>query len=261
MGKQSVPLPGPPPPDDAPPYASTSASTSTAEPPPADAPPSYTDLFDNPDEVHPPSTFFLHGRFLFPASNPTAPSHELSRAMHAQEQATTSIDFSRLEYRVRNTADGTPMVAPRAKALYKMLHEPILFTRDFESRLQCVSRQGLGNMTFKKAPFPRSEWRAARKPVEVGTGDLKGKRRDSGAGSDWYFAVKKAGTTYEWRDREGSLVATQAEVEGPGGSGGIEFRLEIVVPLTRRMREALLVLWCMWLWQLQVSGKQSLPGK
>jgi hypothetical protein len=44
------------------------------------------------------------------------------------------------------------------------------------------------------------------------------------------------------------------------GVGGEEvFRLRILVPLSRRMRDSLVALWCLWMWHIRIE--ENIPKR
>jgi len=205
-------------------------------------PPSYQEQRDDPEEIMQPASFVMHGRFIYALPNESSPLYELSRVIHAQGAATTNIEFHRLEYRVRTHRDGTPDVSQRAKHIYNISRNPVLFTDDYRiCNLHSVSRKTLGHhLILKKSPFPHSGYRATiASSEEGGTG---GKRPRS----QYFFWLKNVKGAYKWFDQSGKYVATQAETKE--GQEQAEYRLMVVEPLTRRMRDGLVALWCLWLW-------------
>ena len=236
----SIPLPDSVYPD-APPGFSVASGQ-----PPSEEPPSYQERSDDPDELLQPINLVLHGRFVYAAPNESSPLYELSRVIHAQGEATTNIEFQRLEYRVRTRPDGTPSVSQRGKHIYNISHVPILFADECQSTLHAVSRKGLGNhLVLKKSPFPHSGHRAAIASEEEGG---KGKKRPR---NDYFFWVKeKKGKnepeSYQWFNLDGKLVATHASAGIDEGQP--EYVLMILEPLTRRILDGLVAFWCLWLW-------------
>ena len=53
------------------------------------------------------------------------------------------------------------------------------------------------------------------------------------------------------------MVATQVTMEDDG-SGLPEYRLVVGVDMTKRMREALLALWCLWLWHQHLNRRDGI---
>ncbi|KAK4446938.1 hypothetical protein QBC34DRAFT_144461 [Podospora aff. communis PSN243] len=222
---------------------------------PTDAPPDYQEKVDDPDEILQPINYVMHGRFIYASPNETSPLYELSRVIHAQGEATTNIEFHRLDYRVRTRQDGTPNVAHRSKHVYNISHLPIMFCGDYQCHLQSLSRKALGgHMVLKKAPFPHSGFRATLASEDEGG---KGKKRPK---NEYFFWLKlnKTNGTSEWYDWTGRMVATQ--VEGMH-QGQPEFMLMVLEPLTRRMMDGLVAFWCLWLWHMHASNTVVKKGK
>ena len=238
-----------------PPHSFSPPGPGSAHPPAFEDPPSYREQVDDPDELQQPIIFTLRGRFVYAPPDESSPLYELSRVIHAQGEATTTIEFQRLEYRVRTTNNG-PTVAQRGKHLYNMMHVPIVFSQGYQCAMESVSRRGLGNVVLKKSPFPHSGYRAAA-PTEKDLGfDVKTKKTAKAAKNDYFFLVKeKKGKAedgcYEWTDTEGRVVATQ--VSSDLAEGPPVFKLIVGVPLTRRMLDGLVAVWCLWLWHIHAT--------
>jgi len=205
-------------------------------------PPTYQEQRDDPEEILQPASFVIRGRFIYAPPNESSPLYELSRVIHAQGAATTNIEFHRLEYRVRPRRDGTPDVSQRPKHIYNITRVPVLFTDDERiCNLHSVSRKTLGHhLVLKRSPFPHSGYRATIASAEEGGTGWKRPR------GQYFFWLKHVKGAYKWFDRSGKHVATQAEVGEE--EGRVEYRLMVVEPLTRRMRDGLVALWCLWLW-------------
>ncbi|KAK0620680.1 hypothetical protein B0T14DRAFT_497163 [Immersiella caudata] len=239
---------------DAPPNFSTVASGAPALP--SEAPPDYQEKVDNPDEILQPINYVMHGRFIYASPNESSPLYELSRVIHAQGEATTNIEFHRLEYRVRTRQDGTPNVANRQKHIYNIGHLADIFSGNFQCSLQSVTRKALGNhLALKKAPFPHSGYRATL--ASEGEGG-KGKQRPKNERYFFWMKINKTHGTCEWFDSTGRMVATQAEGMQQGQP---EFMLMVLEPLTRRMMDGLMAFWCLWLWHVHASHTVVKKGK
>ncbi|KAK5652341.1 hypothetical protein OQA88_10533 [Cercophora sp. LCS_1] len=234
------------------------------EPPPPFAPeaanpvqpPAYHEQRDDPNEIVQPVTYALHGRFVYGLPNTSSPLYELSRVIHAQGDATTSIEFQRLDYRVRTQSDGTPRVAHRGKHLYNLIHLPDAWVMDYQFSLQSITRKTLGNVIMKKSPFPHSGFRVYKQLTDEEI--EREKKRGNKPKHDFYFVIKDKKNTWEWCDGQGNVVATQ--VSTMGSDGLPEHNLLVLVPLTRRMMDALVALWCLWLWNIHASGAKEKRG-
>ncbi|KAK1758775.1 hypothetical protein QBC47DRAFT_397598 [Echria macrotheca] len=221
-------------------------------PPSVEEPPAYQEQRDDPNEVLQPVNLVMHGRFIYSSPNESAPLYELSRTIHAQGEATTCIEFKRLDYRVRTGADGSPDVAHREKHLYNLMHLPIIFGAGSQMSLQPMTRKGLGDVSLKRSPFPHSGFRASRQMSEHEAEREKKRGRDPRR--EYHFVVKETKHGFEWLDQEGTAVAHQVVSER---DGQIECFLFVSVPLTRRMLDGLVALWCLWVWHQHTKGKQA----
>ena len=233
-------------------YQDLPSHTAHEEPPSA---PSYGDAVNGPDQEQRPMTLILRGRFVYPEENQTTELYQLSRALLAQGAAVRSIEFSRVDRRVTTLPpDHEPTIKTRLKALYSLARQPILsrsiakaggFKMDCQMVLESLSKQCMGDMTLTKPEtLFHQEYRAEQK------------RRDVLPGSGGYeFVVKaKAGGHYRWKDNNRLELAKQvvgATTDEP------EYRLEILKPQARRSREALVALWCLFLWELNQEVKEA----
>jgi len=201
-------------------------------------------------------TYALHGRYVYGLPNTSSPLYELSRVIHAQGEVTTSIEFQRLEYRIKTLSDGTPNVTHRGKHLYNLQHLPEVLAWDYRFALESVTRKGLGNVVVRKSPFPHSGYRASRHLSEEEM--EREKRRGNDPKKQFWFVVRDKKNIWEWCDAQGNVVATQASGVSPEGHH--EHNLLVLVPLTKRMMDALVALWCLWLWNIHASGKTDNMG-
>ena len=218
--------------------------------PPYDDPPAYRQEANDPDEIVQPAVLILDGQFIYSESIRSSPLYELSRVIHAQSATTTEIDFQRLEYRSKTLADGSPSIAKRERQLYKLQRVPFFnqVRHESECYMKALSNKGIGTVGFKKAPFPHSGLRAARILSESQKKDSNLKRR-------FIFALKENGSVFEWTDSNGRLVATQTRDD----TG--RHMLLVALPLSRRLLDSLVALWCVWLWQLHLDYLGEGQGK
>ena len=239
-------------------------------------PPAYASRAEagaDPDEMLEPAVFVLHGRFIHPqgpsgdASSDLA--YQLSSAIGDLGPATGSVDFERIDPRVRTAADGTPSVSTRAKGVYTleyrrpMSHLGIPFT----ARLRAQSRKSLGEVGIEKSPVFHHGYRAVRVLSDADKAFLERKKMQ--AKKVHHFVIKEGrGEGWEWSDPNGRRVAAQEVSWGSGDGGGegegksegkakakveSEHKLAVLVPLPRRERDGLVALWCLWMWHLHLE--------
>ncbi|KAL2120245.1 hypothetical protein VTJ04DRAFT_4271 [Mycothermus thermophilus] len=280
------PSSGPDPPADSVPPVSSAAPTIPA--PPAtgpDEPPPYEARTEtaalDPDEILPPTTFVIHGRFIYPlipsssssagAAEPdSVPVYELSRVIHVPEQAAEAIDFSRIDPRVRTDADGSPTITTRAKLMYTMRYRRTLFYGNvpFSAWLEPHSRKSLGRVEIEKSPLFHRGYRAL--PV-MSEAERRGRQKRGLEVPEYFFCVREQGITnkqWEWCDKKGKVVARQIRERNPepqqraddaeqreatGTKAQEVYKLEIVQPMSRCDRDGLVALWCLWMLHIHIN--------
>lgn len=221
--------------------AGPSSSSAMADLPP---PPAYQAQRDDPGEILEPTIFILADRFIHSESMSTPPRYQLSRVIHAVGEATHTIEFERVEARIRTLSDGTPTVTDRGRHLYDLHHYSALFSSDFHCGLESVNRKGIGKVAIMKSPFPHSGYRATRVPGEME------KKPDKNA---YMYVIKEKKDTFEWSDSSGKAIATEVFRDG-------QQMLLVAVPLTRRKMDGLVALWCLWMWHVHIEEIKTPAG-
>ncbi|KAK3290416.1 uncharacterized protein B0H64DRAFT_57862 [Chaetomium fimeti] len=268
----------------------TNNNTAPAGNPPPYQPPAYELRPDttapDPDELLDPCTLVIHGRFIYPllpapgSADPhtgeadSEPIYQLSRAIHEQGAAAERIEFQRLDLRIRNNGNDDPdavagpSLARRAKDVYWLEHRKPMVRAGipFQAWLEPQTRKALGKVRVEKSPAFRTGYRANRvvSDAERRWMEREGKKVKKG---EFYFVVKEKGIggigggEWEWSDPEGRVVAVQVReaVDGEDTSGGEVFRLRLLVPLSRRMRDTLVALWCLWMWHIRIE--ENIPKR
>ena len=140
-------------------------------------------------------------------------------------------------HRVKTLSDGSPSVAARGKHIYNLQHYSVLFSADFQCGIEPLSRKGIGKVAIKTCSFPHSGYRAARVPSD---------REKNFDKSVYIFAIKERKEVFEWLDAKGNVVATEDQRDG-------QHMLFVSVPLTRRMMDGLVALWCLWMWHVHID--------
>ena len=236
---------------------------------PAEEPPAYNSSpYPDPSEILPPCRLVLHGRFIYPllsSGEPDSePLYQLSRAIHVLTRATDTIDFARLDFRVRPSTsadDGGPSVSKRAKDVYVLRHQNRLLYAGipFSARLLPQSRKTVGEVSIEKSPVFRHGYRAMSvvSEEERVAVERKGGKVKTG---EYHFVMReeKSGM-WLWKDPAGALVAKQKREKPVVEGGEAVYSLEVLVPLSRRLRDALVALWCLWMWHIHIE--ESTPRK
>jgi hypothetical protein len=267
--------------EDAPPYD----EKALAPPPaalPGEEPPAYElrpeGAGPDPDEVLDPAIFVIHGHFIYLQSaagdTDSEPVYKLSRAIHAQGNATEKVDFQRFDLRVRTAADGSPAVSKRPKDVYTLHHrKPMRISGiPFQAWMEPQSRKTLGKVSIEKSPVFHSGFRALRVVTDAGQLWLKRQGKPPVKKGEYHFVVKEQGeTAWQWNDADGAVVAHQVQVcrnaspdAAAAGQPGqqqqqqqqaaeVEHILKVLVPQPRRARDGLVALWCLWMLHLQTE--------
>lgn len=245
-------------------------SLAKAAPPPyvatTDTPPIYLPegsaaSAPDPNETLDPAVFTLHGRFVYPqlpSGEPDSePVYQLSRAIHTQGRATETIEFQRLDPRVRTAHDdGSPVVFRHAKDIYVLRHQnPMHYAGiPFSARLLPCSRKTLGEVAIEKSPLFHHGYRAMKavSDEERVALERKGVKVKKG---EYHFVMKEAQgeETWLWSGPDGKALASQV-CEAPAAEGDeAHYKLNVLVPLSRRVRDGLVATWCLWMWHLHIE--------
>ncbi|KAM7189021.1 hypothetical protein V8F20_010324 [Naviculisporaceae sp. PSN 640] len=217
-------------------HAGLAAEPSSWLPADLPPPPDYQEQRDDPGEILEPTIFVLKDRFIYSESM-SAPRYQLSRVIHAQGQATNTIQFERVENRIRTLSDGTPTVTNRGRHIYDLHHFSSVFASEFGCEIEPVTRKGIGKAAIKKSPFPHSGYRVTKIPGEME------KKPDKNA---YMYVIKEKKDVFEWADSNGKVIATEACRDG-------QPMLLVAVPLTRRKLDGLVALWCLWMWHVHIE--------
>lgn len=220
------------------------ANSGIAGPADLPPPPGYQEQRDDPGEIIEPAIYILADRFIYSESMSTPPRYQLSRVIHAQGEATNTIQFERVDNRVRTLSDGTPSVTSRGRHIYDLHHFSSLFSSDIECGIESVARKGIGKAAIKKSPFPHSGYRVTRIPGEME------KKPDKNV---FMYVIKEKKGVFEWADSDGKVIATEACRDG-------QPMLLVAVPLTRRRLDGLVALWCLWMWHVHVEKIKTPAG-
>ncbi|KAK4108999.1 hypothetical protein N656DRAFT_792223 [Canariomyces notabilis] len=212
------------------------------------------------EEIVQPRVLVLHGRFIYAEVTSgvadSEPLYQLSRAIHAQGRVTQTIEFQRVDYRVRTTANGSPAVSKRFKDLYIMRYMPPLayLGTPFQASLQPQSRHTVGEVQIVKSPIFHSGYRALKVLSESEMARLK--REGKKVKKDGYHFVMKEGEAgaWEWTNNDGTLVARQVCESRSGDANEVEHRLLVLVPLPRQTLDGLVAMWCLWMWHLHITA-------
>lgn len=237
----------------------------------------------SPDDVLPPSTFAIRGRFIYscPSSSSvgggeisTEPAYQLSRDIHAQERASagTTIEFERVDHKFKTSArSGNLTHTKRGKPLYNLEYHLPLLSMNWQALAKPTSRKTLGHVSLEKPSSLHRGYRAYKMLSEAQEAFLK-KKTGSTPKRTCLFSFRQVDeehAVWEWKDGEGKVIARQWRDHRSGGNrsgaadgkkaqdgGEEEYKLEVVVEVSRRVMDSLVALWCLWMWHLQIVGMQ-----
>ncbi|KAL2156753.1 hypothetical protein VTH82DRAFT_1499 [Thermothelomyces myriococcoides] len=247
----------------------------------------------DPDEILDPCTLVIRGRSIYSypitgspypiSDDDTAdktPEYQLTIPIHVRGTPAGEMVLQRMDPRVRTAADGTPVVSRRAKDIYRLEHRRpmVLAGIPAENWLVPLTRKALGNIRIERSPAFHSGYRAlkVRSDAEIRGLENLGLKVKKG---EYWFAIKGGkDDCWEWTNECGTIVAHQLR-EGPAdptdddGSSSSKpdadakvatelreedavYSLRIVQSLSRRERDSLVALWCLWMWHRHIEGNK-----
>lgn len=214
-------------------------------------PPAYTQDTQPVDQhdLLAPVTLLLAGTTIHStASASSPPLYQLSKPIGHLRVSNTTVEFNRLDYRVKNDQTTTS----RQKHVFNLVEPPYLTDPTFTFHAESFSRTNVGHIGLKMHR-PKSRrfgflssssnsssvpgWRAIRatKPREGANLEAK----------ETIFVIHdRERGRHEWRDGEegdGKVLAYETAEDGI-------FRLQIVETMERKWRDALVATWCLRLW-------------
>ncbi|KAL2163887.1 hypothetical protein VTH06DRAFT_3099 [Thermothelomyces fergusii] len=252
----------------------------------------------DPDEILDPCTLVLRGRFIYRVTDSPSPTadgattpaeYQLTNPIHEPGIPAGEMVLQRLDPRVRMAADGTPVVARRAKDIYRLEHRrPMpLAGIPAEIWLEPLTRKALGAVRLERSPvFFHSGYRAVRVRSDAELRALRQRGVKVKKGEYWFAVKGGRDDCWEWSDDHGAVVARQVREaadpvdtnvhacarahaaadaaagpsSGPGPGGDVKaeqrgdvYSLKIVKPLSRRERDSLVALWCLWMWHHHIE--------
>ncbi|KAI1865070.1 uncharacterized protein JN550_008616 [Neoarthrinium moseri] len=175
-------------------------------------------------QVMSPGTLVLSNHHVIPAScsnSDPKPLYELSRGVAVLSNATTSVEFSRLDHSVSQSVSGEPTLRVRKRQLYSLEH----FRNGY---------LGKGSRGSPPKKVKRDSGEYGEPCFVEGT---------TSSESPILFAVRwvKRDGLYEWADYAGKQVAVESIA---GGTHTLDVRIE----LPRQSFDVLVALWCLRIW-------------
>lgn len=225
-------------------------------------PPSYNDATeDQNDSIIQPAILVLAGQSVHAESAASAPLYEVNRGIATLSNATSEVEFNRVERTVKATRTGEPSIKSRQQEIYKLMSmgehtrlvKKLMFVPESTPSfyIKAVSRRRtLGNIGLKKEKrlFQDPRWLAL--PV-----DLSGKRSEYGLptfinDSKALFDIRRKDGRWTWSDADGALIAMEDDADN-------QFRLIVTRALHRETLDALVALWCCRIWQDSADSQEK----
>ncbi|RYP67190.1 hypothetical protein DL769_005822 [Monosporascus sp. CRB-8-3] len=195
------------------------------------------------DEVVQPVILVLTGQCICAQASGMTPLYELSQDIRQPSHGVSKASLSRVIWKVRTNADGTPHVTQRNRHIFDLRRLPSLLSKGFPYCLDPVSRSATGNLGLKTLSFPRSGFKMVRLEPEKGEGLPKGykamRRSDREAGT--VFEIRKKHGHYEWIGSDGRRLAVEDDVAD-------EHKLIVTTPMSRATADAMVASWSLRIW-------------
>jgi hypothetical protein len=202
-------------------------------------------------EILPSHAIVLADLKVYAEDNSSIPLYSLSHSIFAIPQATSSIQFERVEGAF-SQARSSVSVKEGGEQLFYMVHpENAQYRMDTPGYyLTSVSAEMMGNIILDKteSKLQKSEFKALLSP---GT-NCKNNPLFSEHASQVLFTAKaswKSGR-YKWTDSLGQEVASEDTKE-------LKYGLDIKLSLERHMRDALVALWILRLWHDVAESREA----
>ncbi|RYP20617.1 hypothetical protein DL765_002688 [Monosporascus sp. GIB2] len=210
----------------------------------AEYPPPYITANQNDaEEVVQPVILVLRGQHICAQASGMTPLYELSQDIRQPSHGESKASLSRVTWKVRTNADGTPRVTQRNRHIFDLKHLPSLLSKGFPYCLDPVMQSTAGNLGLKTLSFPRSGFKMVQLEPKKGEGLPKGykamRRSDREAGT--MFEIRKKRGHYEWIGPDGRRLAVEDDVAD-------ERKLIVTAPTSRAIADAMVASWTLRIW-------------
>ncbi|KAI8185212.1 hypothetical protein KHU50_013305 [Colletotrichum sp. SAR 10_65] len=203
----------------------------------ASLPPEYTEDASDVQETLQPDTLRRADRFIHSANSAETDSgvYETNREIDSLRENDRKIEFSRIDYSLkrRGGRDSTaaPEIVAHPKHVFNIERPPLVVQEPFSYYIRAVSRSGIGAVGVRFS--------------KIGKGSICKAwlvKRKLNATSDWeakelLFDVRINNDVCDWMDDSGRRLAVEESRDGINS-------LNILVPMERAMRDALVATWC-----------------
>ncbi|KAF0331189.1 hypothetical protein GQ607_001497 [Colletotrichum asianum] len=211
----------------------------------ASLPPEYTEDASDVQETLPPDTLRRADRFIHSANSAEADCgvYETNREIDSLRANDRKIEFSRIDYSLKRRSGSSgrystaaPEIVAHPKHVFNIERPPLVVQEPFAYYIRAVSRSGIGAVGVRFS--------------KIGKGSICKAwlvKRKLNATSDWeakelLFDVRINNDVCDWIDDSGRRLAVEESRDGINS-------LNILVPLERAMRDALVATWCVRRWE------------
>lgn len=206
----------------------------------ADQPPDYA---ENPTIIQgslPPDTLRLAGRSIHSATfrDADAPGlYELNHQIDFLRETDRLVQFTRIDYSVKNRsrdAASVPEIVPHPRHIFDLERPQAIMQEAFPYYIKSVSRSGLGSIGLKFSKIGKSvckAWRVGRKASDKSVFEAR----------ELLFDVRPNNDVLDWIDGQEVRIAVEYSQDNM-------YSLNILAPMDRAMRDALVAAWCVRLW-------------
>ncbi|KAF9878668.1 hypothetical protein CkaCkLH20_03568 [Colletotrichum karsti] len=212
-------------------------------------PPEYSADPASVKETLPPDTLRFAGRFIHSATSVNAESglYEINCQIDFLRETDRKVEFSRIDYKLNRrgagaaAADSTTTSAPEIvaypKHAFNIERPPLVLQEPFAYYLRPVSRSGLGLIGIRFAKVGKSlckAWHVRRKAGSVSEYEMR----------ELLFDARMNNKVVDWLDGSGARLAVEEARDGM-------YSLNILTPLDRAQRDALVATWCVRRWEMK----------
>ncbi|TEA21355.1 hypothetical protein C8034_v007723 [Colletotrichum sidae] len=206
-------------------------------------PPEYSADAANVQETIPPETLRFAGRFIHSANSANADSaglYEINHQLDFLRETDRKVEFNRINYTFKrrpNNPASDPDIVATPKQVFTIERPPPVVQDPFAFYLWPSSRSSFGTLAVRFAKIGKSvckAWRVRRKPKSVSEYEAR----------ELVFDVRPNNQVLDWLDGNGERIAVE-ELKDDMRS------LNIMVPMERAQRDALVATWCSRLWEKQ----------
>lgn len=211
-------------------------------------PPAYDRLeTEDTDALVQPVILVIEGRFIYAESAQSTPLFEVAQDIAKLSHAYSTHAFSRLDHVVKDRPGQSPRVYQRTRHIYDLKHVSPAISPNYLFQIEPTSRKSAGHLGLRKSHIP---WQGSRIVLTQENPQASGLPKGFQAARNTQnelghlFEIRRRNRKYEWATAADSRRVAVEEDEADG-----QHKLIVMAPLTRQIMDALVVSWCLRLWQ------------